>query len=178
MKTLRLLTLSCLMALATTLVATSPRIEAGETTSQPDDSDDLEKKDVERRSKLAGCQLIPYAMRRDNCVTESEGLNGAQACGAKSCSGDTPKLNPMLLQAWKRCASRRGAIVDDYHKSLAAIGRYKASAKYKDWTADERAALDTLTGKIEIAMRVGAKERNAANSMVVYCESLIRKDGG
>ncbi len=178
MKTLRLLALPWLMALATAPVAASPRIEAYETTSQAGDSDDLDKKDVERRSKLEGCQLVPYASRRDNCVTESLGLDGGQACGARPCSRDTPKLNPVLLRAWKNCADRRGFIVDDYRDTLAAIDRYKASAKYKDWTEDERAALDILTGKIETARRANTKGLSNAHTMAFQCERLIRGSGG
>lgn len=134
----------------------------------------LDPSDVIKRSKLAGCQLIPYDSLRETCVNQNDGLHGATACGAPACQRSAGHAaNVTRRDAWQNCVDRRTLINGAFNSTLSRISEFKKkSPVYKGWAQNAKTALATLVGKIEEGQPGHDQALDNAKETLATCKSM------
>ncbi|MCL1526829.1 hypothetical protein A7D16_10615 [Xanthomonas nasturtii] len=134
---------------------------------------DVSETDVIRRSKLKGCQLIPYDTKRSTCVDQNAGLHGPTACDALACQKAAGKdANRLRLAAWQNCVDRRTLINGAFDSTFRDLNSFKTGPSYKNWKQQGRSAMAALIKEIEDGQPGHALALKNATSTLNDCKKI------
>lgn len=138
-------------------------------------SDEPTEADVIARSKLDGCELIPYDGRRATCIVQNDGLHGVAACGAQACQkGAGNQANRERLVAWKSCVDRRTLINAQFDGTTQSLGNFKRTPVYKSWSQKGKNAMAVLLEKIDTGKPGHKTALNNAKIALDNCERIVQ----